>query len=32
MLNENYFTNKEEQYEKFKTNTKIDKTKIEVKN
>lgn len=32
MLNENYFTNKEEQYEKFKANTKIDKTKIEVKN
>lgn len=32
MLNEDYFTNKEEQYEKFKANTKIDKTKIEVKN
>ena len=32
MLNEDYFTNKEEQYEKFKAKTKIDKNILEVEN
>ena len=32
MLNEEYFTNKEEQYDKFEANTKIDKNTLEVEN
>ncbi|MBE6160560.1 MAG: hypothetical protein E7157_05920 [Lactobacillales bacterium] len=32
MLNDDYFTNKEEQYDKFESKTKIDKNTIEVEN